>query len=348
MKKVMMAAMSFGLLTTVLSCSESTLTLPDSNLAKESSAFVEYAKTNILTFKSQAAFNEALQMLKTMETEQEKLKWIHEAFPNFISMQDVYEQAGLEMAEMSSDTKEAYMSFMQKFDGLYFPLVEEDAGFYVPMKDLDLAYLANSKGKVIIGDAEVDLRDISDYETLKNLDRAYYENEKPMTRAAETEFFITSPDMNSVGPEYDSGWRQYGKRKIKLKARRRFTEIQVSPGFKGSKSWFHTEFCFRKKTIVGWVNYRCTSNITGTVTIPGYPQKLILNATQSGTSSHDKDYVYPIHIVKSGNVWYNSFHAAPCTATVAFKDISQPVVFNWTMPGIYCKSTSPAPVLPSF
>lgn len=348
MKKVLLTIALCAIATTQYSCSDSTMLQVGDETKENIVTTMNLGKETMLKFKSQAEFDNALQILRSLKSEKEKSEWVHTTFPKFTSIQDVYEQAGGEMAEMTDESKTAFMDFKNKYKELYFPLVGEDAGFYIPIKDLDAAYLANPNGKVIINNAEIDLKDISDYETLKTLGRAYYE--KPHTRAAMTEFMLNSTSMNSVGPEYDSGWKEYGKRKIKLKARRRFTTIELSPGFKGSQSWFHTEFCFRKKTFVGWVNYRCTSNITGEVTIPGFPSKLKLNATETGTSSHDKDYPYPIYIEKRNGTWYYQFFEAPCTATVAFKDLSQLVVFNWNMPGIYATGPGdrlPVQILPS-
>lgn len=348
MKKELLTIALCAIMTTQYSCSDSTMLQSEEGAVENTVTTVNLETDATLKFESQAEFDNALQILRSLKSEKEKSEWVHTTFPKFTSIQDVYEQAGEEMADMTDESEAAFMSFKNKYKELYFPLVGEDAGFYIPIKDLDVAYLANPNGKVIINNAEIDLKDISDYETLKTLGRAYYE--LPKTRAVETEFQLNSTSMNSVGPEYDSGWKEYGKRKIKLKARRKFTTIELSPGFNGSQSWFHTEFCFRKKTIVGWVNYRCTSNITGTVTIPGFPYNLKLDATETGTSSHDKDYPYPIHISSSNGNWYYRFYEAPCTATVAFKDIDQLIVFNWNMPGIYATSAGdrlPVQILPS-
>ncbi len=344
MKKVLLTIALCAILSTQYSCSDSTMLQVGDETKENTVTTVNLGKETMLKFKSQAEFDNALQILRSLKSKKEKSEWVHTTFPEFTSIQDVYEQAGEEMADMTDESEAAFMDFKNKYKELYFPLIGEDAGFYIPIKDLDAAYLANPNGKVIINDAEVDLKDISDYETLKTLGRAYYKDEQPQTRVAGIRFELNSTSINSVGPEYDSGWRQYGKRKIQLKARRRFTTIELSPGFNGSQSWFHTEFCFRKKTFIGWVNYRCTSNITGTVTIPGFPYKLKLDATETGTSSHDKDYPYPIYINSQGDEWIYSFFEAPCTATVAFKDIDQLVVFNWTMPYIY--TTTPNSYLP--
>ena len=350
MKKVLLTIALCAIATTQYSCSDSTMLQPGEGTIENTVTTVNLETDATLKFESQAKFDNALQILRSLKSEKEKSEWVHTTFPKFTSIQDVYEQAGGEMADMTDESEAAFMSFKNKYKELYFPLVGEDAGFYIPIKDLDVAYLANPNGKVIINNAEIDLKDISDYETLKTLGRAYYENEKPRTRASEDKFDIKGTSMKSVGPDYDSGWRVYGKRKIKLKAHRHFTTIELSPGFKGSQSWFHTELCFRKKTFVGWVNYRCTSNITGTVKVPGFPLIIKLNSTETGTSSHDKDYPYPIHISSSNGNWYYRFYEAPCTATVAFKDINELIVFNWNMPGIYATSSassSPAPIFPN-
>ena len=83
----------------------------------------------------------------------------------------------------------------------------EDMGFYIPMTDLDKAYLVNRNCEVSIAGNIKSLRDIHDYSTLMMLDRAYYSMEKPMTLGTVYNFTIKHDDQNSVGPEYESDWR---------------------------------------------------------------------------------------------------------------------------------------------
>lgn len=303
----------------------------------------------ILRFGSFEMYEKTLEKLRSMESNEEITKWVHDTYPDFISIQDIYREAGEELSESELDTEERFNAFKNKYASLYFPMIGEDAGFYIPIVDEIVSYLANQDCKIIIANKEVDLKDIHNYVDLQRIGRAYYEKQKSIKSGSEIEFYINGFDMNSVGPEYDSGWSEYNnpKRKVKLKARRRFSRIDNQPI---SESLFHTEFCFRKKTIFGWTNYSCKSTITGTVIIPGFSYNLTLNSNHSGTSSHDKEYPYPIHISNDGIYWYHRFYEAPCQATVVFKDISTPINYSWTMAGLVCRtpfSSGHFPIVPS-
>lgn len=292
---------------------------------------------SILYFNSYDEYEQAMSHIRSLDSDVEKSEWMHITYPGFTSIHDIYEQAGEEAAVSDLETEVQFNSFMDKYACLFFPLEEEDAGFYIPMKDTDLSYLANLNCRIAIGDNVIDLKDIHDYSDLQECGRAFYEQPGIMTLSSEESFYIKNPSMSSVGPEYDSGWQEYGKRKVKLKARRLLKEKVLSPLLKFSESYFHTEFCFRKKTFLGWSNYKCKSEITGEVIIPGYG-KLILDSNASGTSSHDEEYYYPIHISNDDNFRYYRYLEAPCKATVKFNDISDPLNYSWVMTGIVFKT----------
>ncbi len=307
----------------------------------------------ILQFDNIKEYESALDKLRSMSSDEERSAWVHAEFPGFISIQDLYQAAGEEMAQSELDTKEKFNAFKSKYASLYFPLENEDAGFYIPIVDEVVPFLASQDCKVLIANTEVNLSDIHNYLELQQTGRAYKEMQNPMRSPAATTseitFYLRSYDMNSVGPEYDSGWNQYGKRKVKLKARRRFKGVEYSPGFHLSESWFHLEFCFRKKTIFGWANYSCHSTITGTVNIPRF-YCLNLNSSHSGTSSHDKEYLYPIYISNDGVNWYYRFYEATCQVTVNFNDISTPLTYTWNMPALVADtpySASHYPIVPN-
>lgn len=301
-----------------------------------SSLDLSYDSIPTLYFDSYEEYAETLYYIRSLDTDMEKRQWVHNKYPGFVSIHDVYEQAGEEAAMCDLETEDQFNSFCNKYSCLFFPLEEEDAGFYVPIKDEGASYLANINCRVIIGDNIINLRDIHNYSDLQECGRAFYELPVPMTLASEESFALRSAGMNSVGPEYDSGWKEYGKRKVKLKARRLLKQIEPTPGFLASESYFHTEFCFRKKTWLGWINYSCKTEITGEVIIP-YFYILPLKSSESGTSSHDKNYPYPIHISQDQTNIYYRYYEAPCKATVNFKDIDTPLNYSWTMTGIVCK-----------
>lgn len=320
------------------SCSN--MDTPDLGFVKESpqSELKEAPSSDdlVLTFKSQVEFQSALDKIASYETDEEKLQWVKDKYPNFSSIQTIYWEAMDEMTEIDGENQDAYEVFQTKYSQLYFPRYMEDAGFYVPMSDLDAAFLVNKNYEVSISGKIVNMRDIESYQDLIRLNRAYYSDNTPLTRAAMGSFKLNSTSMNSVGPEYDSEWTTYGNRKVKLKARRRFKEFEPTPGFKGSISLLHLEFCFRKKTFLGWANYSGKSTIDFKANIPGVQVPVMASFSNSGNSSHDSELQYPIAIHSDASHWYYTFVEAPCRATVNFQDVSQTLNYSWNMPGIQC------------
>lgn len=255
-----------------------------------------------------------------------------------------------EMAEIDDESQKAYEVFKNKYSQLYFPCHMEDAGFYIAMSNLDAAFLVNRNYEVSISGKVENLRDINSYQELMNLNRAFYSDNTSMTRAGFVEFTLSSTSMNSVGPEYDSGWTEYGKRKVKLKARRRFEAFTPAPGFSGSISLMHLEFCFRKKTFLGWVNYSCKSTVNFTANIPGVSRPVTNTSSNSGSSSHDTEFEYPISITQDATYWYYTFVETPCRANIDFQDIDQTLNYSWNMTGIQCKtpvSANHATIIPT-
>jgi hypothetical protein len=142
--------------------------------------------------------------------------------------------------------------------------------------------------------------------------------------------------MDPVGPDYDSGWTTYGNRKVKLKAHRRFETFTPSPGFNGSISWLHLEFCFRKKTWIGWTNYKSKSTISFNATIPGTKRTVQGYFEHNGNSSHDSEIEYPISITADANYRYYTFVETPCVATITYQGVDKTLKYTWNMPGIQC------------
>ncbi len=305
----------------------------------------------MLSFNSQDDFQAAVTYIESLSSEEDKMNWVKENYPHFKSIQSLYWEAMEDMSKMEDLDNDKYDAFQQKYLGLYFPRYLEDAGFYVPMVNLDAAFLVNKECNVKIAGRVMNLRDIEDYAKLIELGRAYYSNESPMPISDLASFNLNSTSMNSVGPEYDSGWKTYDKRKVKLKARRRFTSYSPNPAIKGSKSLFHLEFCFRKKTWLGWVNYSSTSTIVFKVNIPGLGWTKDLTFSNNGSSSHDSEFEYPIKISSDANNTYYTFGEAPCVAQITFRGVSSQLSYSWDMPGSHCvtpRTSSPALILPSY
>lgn len=230
----------------------------------------------------------------------------------------------------------------------------EDMGFYIPMADLDMAYLVNRNCEVSIAGNVNNYRDISDYNTLMLLDRAYYSMEKPMAIGTVYDFTITNSSQNSVGPEYDSDWRKFQanttdgtERKVKLKVRRK---LDIDD-FGTRHSLVHFELCFRKKRWCGFTNYNGQAELIFKTTIPGFGTIGPKTFSHEGYSSHDYELHYPMKISNDGYHYHYTYAEVPFNVTVNFNKIKDPIVFEWNMYALqYITGASgyPAKVEPSF
>lgn len=329
----------FAMLIMVLSLSScSDIDIPESRLesAISQTKLTRASESCILSFENGEEFENAVKKIATLTSDEEKMEWVNKNFQNFKSIQNIYWDAMEEMAGIENVNIEEYNKFEQKYKCLYFPKYEEDAGFYIPMSDLDAAFLVNEDCEVTVSNEIVNLKDIFNYDSLIELGRAYYAKETVLPFGTMTPFYLNSTSMNSVGPEYDSGWKEYGNRKVKLKARRRFEAYSPTPVINGSKSLLHLEFCFRKHTWLGWANYKCKSTITFKADIPGGRTVGPITFSHNSTSSHDSEVAYPIHISSDASHWYYTFVEAPCEATINYNDITEILKYNWNMPGIQC------------
>lgn len=313
---------------------------------------------NMLRFESEAAFQSIVAQISSLTSTEDKMNWVKAKYGDFKSIQTVYWEAMNEVDESNDDSMESFELFQQKFKGLYFPKYMEDTGFYIPMTNLDAAYLVNSDCEISIGDKVINLRDIYDYETLMSLGRAYYSIEKPMMIGAYNSFNLNSTSMDHIGPEYESDWKFFKgetedgtERKLKLKARRKFVTIPVSPISDGSESRVHLELCFRKKRWCGFTNYNGKSEMTFQTIIPGYGELGPLVFNHESYSSHDDEFPYPINIFNDGKHWYYTFEEVPFTVTVNFNKIKVPIVFKWNMYPVQCVTDPNGPhsaILPYF
>lgn len=316
---------------------------------------------SILNFDSEDEFQATVDYIQSLYSNEEKIAWVMQKFPQFESLQNLYWEAMTEIDEIEDDeedSEESFAQFQQKYDGLYFPKYMEDAGFYIPMKDLNAAFLVNRFCEVSIGGEVKNLRDIEDYGTLAELGRAYYSIETPMPISDLTSFTLRSTSMDPVGPEYDSGWTTYTntsdgtERKVKLKVRRKFETIQLTTVSSGSESRLHLELCFRKNRWFGWVNYKGSAEMIFTAQIPGYGSTFgPLTFENDSYSSHDEEFPYPVRITRDDSYWYHTFAETPFTVTVNFNKINQPIVYSFNMYGIQSKtpvSATPLVVMPYF
>lgn len=286
---------------------------------------------NMLSFDSEASFQQAVETLKSMNSWEEKNSWLKANFGNFQSMQFVYDTAMAE-AENLGETEDEYRAFKDKYSTLYFPMYKEDYGYYIPLKDLAMADLVNENGNVIIAGNVVNKKDITSYNELMDLGRAYYGISQGMqSRAAgESETFIFQKDVEDVGSTWDSGWHKENGKKVKLKIRRRIVNWTML---------LHTEFCFRKKTWLGWTNYSSNSTITGTAKMYNddglCSQTVNISHSESGKSSHDADFG-PLNVYRSAQNIYTklytySVYKVVGNASVQYRGIGNAQQYNWTL-----------------
>lgn len=139
---------------------------------------------NLLAFENEIDFQRAIDMVASFDTDEEKLQWVEKRFPEFSSIQSLYWEAMHEMGDIDAEDKDVAERFLSKYSALYFPLYEEDGGFYIPMKNLDAAFLVNENCEVRVAGEVRNLRDIWSYDTLMELGRAYYSLDVPVTLGA--------------------------------------------------------------------------------------------------------------------------------------------------------------------
>lgn len=291
---------------------------------------VSRSAENMLSFASEASFQQTVDILKSMNSWEEKNSWLKANYGDFPSIQFVYDKAMAE-AENLGETEEEYKAFKDKYSTLYFPMYQEDCGYYIPLKDLDMAALVNENGNVRIAGNVVNKKDITSYQELMDLGRAYYENSKGIqSRAATSETFIFNANVENVGSTWDSGWHKENGKKVKLKVRRRIGDW---------KMLLHTEFCFRKKTAFGWANYSSTSTITGTARMyddnGNCLQTVNIDHHESGHSSHDADHG-PLNVYRSGQDSYTKLYTYSVlkvvgSASVKYRGIGNAQQYNWTL-----------------
>lgn len=291
------------------------------------SQVVSRSVENMLSFDTEESFQQAVKTLQSMASWEEKESWLKANFGDFQSMQSLYDMAMAE-AEYLGETEAEYKAFKDKYSSLYFPMYKEDYGYYIPLRNLNMAFLVNRNGDVCIAGNVVNKKDITSYDDLQDLGRAYYE--KPKGRATNaSESFIFNKDVEDVGSTWDSGWYEANSRKAKLKVRRRIVNWTML---------LHTEFCFRKKTWLGWSNYSSESTITGTAMMyndSGFcTQTININHSESGRSSHDADFG-PLNVYRSAQnsitkLYTYSVHKVVGSASVQYRGMGD-IQYNWTL-----------------
>lgn len=191
---------------------------------------------------------------------------------DFHSLHDIFTEA-MEEAENYYDRKGGYEEFKEKYSALYFPEEGSDYSAYLPVCDENIAYFLNEEGNIIIGNEMKNLKDISNYQQLVDLERTFPEEDVTSDS--------TSIQLRSswVGPTYNC---HGGDRRIWIKSNTsKKGDLHVRNGY----YCIHVEVCFRKKGFLGqWYNYSSTT----TLELPEYVMNdKAFKVTKSGTSSHD-------------------------------------------------------------
>lgn len=86
----------------------------------------------------------------------------------FTSLYDVFVDAMMN-AESYYDREGGYEEFKEKYSTLYFPETEDDISAYLPVSDPYLSKFLNKDGEIIIAGETINMKDISSYEQLEEL-----------------------------------------------------------------------------------------------------------------------------------------------------------------------------------
>lgn len=309
---------------------------------------------NILTFASEHDFEVALANIASLESTEDKLMSVKEKFPNFISIQEIYGNA-LAEAENLEEDEASYLNFKERYSSLYFPMIAEDAGFYIPMSNLNTAFLMNEKCEVRIGNTIKSMKDIVDYSQLVELGRAYYSNPLNTTADSYTEFNFDGPKSN-IPPTYEAGWRYNNDRDrmINLKMDRQVVKYLELPTYTVCESRLHIEISFRKKTWLGWVNYSSNTNIAGKFEYPNSVWAYELDKSNSGNSSHDIWFTIPIEVQPTSGAsdLQGAYRAIfpKITATnlkIIYRGFADPISYNVSIGGATCIMRVAGAIIPS-
>ena len=277
----------------VVSCTnanyEESMEMEESVETRTASKFTDNVTDSLsktLIFRNSAEFDEALRELSLLETEESKYSFVEVRYGQFYSLKKVYDAAMLAARDLD-ESKESYMEYKNNFSPyLFFSEYADDCGAYLPVKNKNVAYLLNVYGEVIISGNRICKNDVTSYTDLQEVGVAMYDRgEGPtMTRGWNPSYishsvYAFTESSNNVGMEYDSGWWQEGKRKVRMKCGRKVEGSQLQPVMK-----LHIEVSFRKKTWLGWSNYVSETTTTGTFT-GGYSGSI--NFYKNADSSHD-------------------------------------------------------------
>jgi len=182
-------------------------------------------KNNTLTLSSEGELQDLVSKLKTYQSVSTRQS-VDEVFTNkgnetfsidgFTSIYDVFVDAMMN-AESYYDREGGYEEFKEKYSTLYFPETEDDISAYLPVSDPYLAKFLNKDGEIIIDGETINMKDISSYEQLKDLNLTPLEdaeNEIIATTRATVPLIYNhwggTPVILTVGKSTEIGQRKIG------------------------------------------------------------------------------------------------------------------------------------------
>lgn len=284
-----------------------------------------------LKFRDEITYKKTIAKLEAM-SDVERTEWF-KTLDGFESLQAIFDRA-MEDVDNVDETEESYMNFKAKYDKyLYFPMYEEDYGFYMPVIEQEVATIANPNGLIVIGNEVVNIKNISTYSELQLSGQAYYPSESNIASRNAVDNQIYTLRNRYIGREQDSGWEKRGKRKLKLK-------FGLQGNGKLAPNPFtlklHLEVSFRKKTWVGWVNYSSKTTTTGTINIGGVQTPI--NFYKSGSSSHDWYSNSVTNWWRDGSsangIAYYRVATINANLSTSFQGFSNPKYCNFALPSV--------------
>ncbi|MBO4826240.1 MAG: hypothetical protein J5506_03245 [Prevotella sp.] len=301
---------------------------------------VESTNDEMLSFDSEAEFQEAIDVLNGLTPEEQQL-WVKNHYGNFHSLEELYLKA-LEEAEDLDESEESFNAYKAKYDKyLYFASFLDDCGVYLPVTNKTMALLLNIDGNVRIAGEIRNMKDVDSYLQIQENGDALYSYDLMPTRGNgaywQPRYISHSTSFGgessgNIGQEYDSYWWEQSKRRIRLKCGRKGDTVSNYTDFYyGRRMRIHIEISFRKKTWLGWSNYSSSTTTTGTFT-GGYNGSI--NFHKEADSSHDWYHDIPYTVVSGPGdiILYNS--AIQANLELSFRGIGQLLYLNFTVPEI--------------
>lgn len=305
---------------------------------------------SVLQIPDEETLEDLMAELNQFDTEYNKVQFLNQMVPGFVSIQDLYNQALIEADTVNFAANGAYENFKKRHPEFYFANEDGDAGFYIPMEDQDLAYLVPASCEIIIGGVRRNYKDKNVYDKLKAKDLTY-SSSQPSTSYQDYIFtpdwgiFVTTYPFEFKGKKVDplpvqayteSPWFYNIKkitdpltgkttttkptRKLKISARR-LAKLCKKNGKKYWQGMIHFDVCFRKVNSVGyWVNYKSKTSLSVNLEEYGDPTHHNFGPyVHKGRSAHDVNINIPCHVTRSGTDYVYTYPPLEYVASVDYQ-----------------------------